>query len=271
MRRTGPGALLALFALMLMPTGCAEGAGDAPSAPGPGAGADASEGVWVSIFDGETLDGWSAKIAGYPFGENFGDTFRVEDGVIRAVFDQYGDDYRDRFGNLIYETPYRHYRLRLEYRFTGEQVPGAPRWAERNSGVLYHMQPPETVALDQDFPVSLEAQFLAEGAHAPTTGNMCSIGTSVAVDGTRPDDHCLPGTAAARPMGEWVRFELQALPGGVFRHLIDGEVSLTYSDALYDEAVPWAEGMAVTSGHFGLQSESHPVEFRNIEIMVLED
>ena len=237
---------------------------DAPRAPD-------GEGVWIPLFDGETLDGWTPKIAGYPLGEDPLDTFRVEDGAIQVSFDRYGDDYADRFGTLIYAVPYRHYRLRLEYRFTGEQVPGAPDWAERNSGVLYHMQPPETVPRDEGFPVSLEAQFLAEGAHAPTTGNMCSIGTSVVVDGARPDDHCLLGAVPARPLGQWVRFELQALPGGEFRHLIDGAPSITYSDARYDEPHDWADGMAVTGGAFGLQSESHPVAFRNVEIMVLEE
>ena len=230
-----------------------------------------AEPAWTPIFDGETLDGWTAKIAGYPLGENFGDTYRVEDGAIAARFDAYGDDYADRYGNLIYETPYRHYRLRLEYRFTGEQVPGGEDWAYRNSGVLYHMQPPETIALDAGFPVSLEAQFLAEGAHAPTTGNMCSIETSVAVDGARRHEHCLGGDVAARPMGEWVRFELEAAPGGVFRHHIDGELAFAFTDPLYDEAHPWADGMAVTGGHFALQAESHPVEFRNIEILVLDE
>lgn len=236
-----------------------------------GAASETAAPEWTAIFDGETLDGWTPKIAGYPLGENFGDTYRVEDGVIAARFDAYGDDYAGRYGNLIYETPYRHYHLRLEYRFTGDQVPGGEDWAYRNSGVLYHMQPPETVALKTGFPVSLEAQFLAEGAHAPTTGNMCSIETSVVVAGERTHVHCLGGDVPARPMGEWVRFELEAAPGGVFRHFIDGELAFEFTDPLYDEDHPWADGMDVEGGYIGLQAESHPVEFRNIEIMVLDE
>ena len=232
---------------------------------------DGSDAKWVSLFDGRTLDGWVPKIAGYPAGENFGDTFRVEEGVIKARFDQYGDDFAQRYGNLIYETPYKHYRLRLEYRFTGQQAPGGEDWAELNSGVLYHMQPIATIPVEQDFPVSLEAQFLAEGAHAATTGNMCSIQTYVHVGGVRRDDHCIGGTALARPLGQWVRFELRALPGGVFEHYIDGEPSFVFTDPRYDAPHEWAEGMAVTRGHFALQSESHPVEFRNIELLVLEE
>ena len=251
--RTGAPLLFALAA------GCAVG-----EAPGP-------EPEWVSIFDGETLDGWTPKIAGYPLGENFGETFRVRDGVIAASFDAYGDDFAERYGNLYYDTPYRHYRLRLEYRFTGSQVPGAEDWALLNSGVLYHAQPPGTVALDQGFPVALEAQFLGEGAHAPTTGNMCSIGTSVRVDGARPDDHCILGPVPARPLGQWTRFELEAAPGGVFRHYIDGELAFEFDEARYDEPHEWAPSIRVEGGYFSLQSESHPVEFRAIELMVLDE
>ena len=241
----------------------------APDAGEPAAAVPEAGGQWVSLFDGETLDGWTPKIAGYPLGENHADTFRVEDGVIKARFDRYGDDFAERYGNLIYKTPYSHYRLRLEYRFTGEQAPGAEDWAELNSGVLYHMQPMATIPQDQGFPVSLEAQFLAEGAHAPTTGNMCSIETWVLIDGERRDEHCLGGPVSARPSGQWVRFELVAAPDGTFRHLIDGEEAFAFEGAFYDEAHEWAGGMAVTGGHFALQSESHPVEFRNIELMVL--
>ena len=228
-------------------------------------------GEWLSLFDGQSLTGWTPKIAGYQAGENFGNTFRVEDGVIRVAYDAYGDDFADRFGNLIYETPYEHYRLRLEYRFTGEAVPGGPDWGVRNSGILYHMQPIPTIPLDQGFPVSLEAQFLAEGAHGPTTGNMCSIETYVVVDGEDRHEHCLGGPVPARPMGEWVRFELIAAPDGTFRHLIDGEEAYAFEDAFYDEAHPWAEGLRVEGGHFALQSEGQPVEFRNVALMVLEE
>ena len=249
-------------ALMLL-AACAEGEADPVASP--------EAGAWVSLFDGETLEGWTPKIAGYPLGENFGETFRVEDGVIKARFDQYGDDFAGRYGNLIYETPYRHYRLRLEYRFTGEQAPGAEGWAELNSGVLYHMQPPATIPNEAAFPVSLEAQFLAEGAHAPTTGNMCSIETHVVIDGEDRHEHCIGGPVPARPRDQWVRFELIAAPDGSFTHLIDGEEAFAFERAAYDEAHPWADGLAVTNGYFALQSESHPVEFRNIELMVLED
>ena len=244
-----------------------------PESTGPGgagSGGARSEGVWVSIFDGETLDGWTPKIAGHPLGENFAGTYYVEDGAIKTTYAGYGDDFDQRYGNLFYETPHDHYRLRLEYRFTGEQAPGAEDWARLNSGVLYHAQPPGTVPLDSGFPVALEAQFLAEGAHAPTTGNMCSLETYVTIDGAPRHEHCIGGPVPSRPLGEWVRFELHAAPDGTFRHYIDGELAFAFTAPFYDAPHAWADGMTVEGGYFSLQSESHPVEFRGIELMVLD-
>ena len=36
---------------------------------------------WIPLFNGKDLDGWKPKIKGYDAGDNFGNTFRVEDGV----------------------------------------------------------------------------------------------------------------------------------------------------------------------------------------------
>ncbi len=99
---------------------------------------------WVSLFNGKNLDGWTPKIAGYDLGDNFGDTFRVEDGVMKVCYDKY-DKFDRKFGHIFYETPFSHYILRAEYRFTGEQVPGGPGWAFRNNGLMLHCQSPESM------------------------------------------------------------------------------------------------------------------------------
>lgn len=46
-----------------------------------------SDGDWVQLFNGKDLSGWIPKIKGYAAGENFGNTFRVEDGVIKVSYD----------------------------------------------------------------------------------------------------------------------------------------------------------------------------------------
>ncbi len=111
---------------------------------------------WVSLFNGKNLDGWKVKITGYDLNDNFGDTFRVEDGILKVSYDQY-DKFDGRFGHIFYDGTFSHYILRLEYRFVGEQCPGGPGWAFRNSGIMAHGQSPESMKKDQDFPNSIEA------------------------------------------------------------------------------------------------------------------
>src|SRR3989339_1869309 len=85
------------------------------------------EARWISLFDGKSLAGWTPKIAGYELGDNYGSTFRVEDGVLKVAYDKY-EKFDDKFGHLFYKDSFSHYRIRLEYRFTGEQTPGGPGW-----------------------------------------------------------------------------------------------------------------------------------------------
>ena len=37
---------------------------------------------WVQLFNGKDIIDWSAKITGYPLNNNYGNTFRVEDGKL---------------------------------------------------------------------------------------------------------------------------------------------------------------------------------------------
>ena len=99
---------------------------------------------WVELFNGEDLTGWVAKIRGYPVGENFANTFRVEDGLLTVSCDGYRE-FDNRFGHLFYREPFSHYRIRVEYRFISGQVNGGESWARRNSGVMLHSQDPETM------------------------------------------------------------------------------------------------------------------------------
>ena len=46
-------------------------------------------GKWVSLFNGKNLDGWKPKVAGHALNENYHNTFRVEDGLLKVVYDGY--------------------------------------------------------------------------------------------------------------------------------------------------------------------------------------
>ena len=233
---------------------------------------------WIPLFDGKSLDGWTAKIRGYRAGENFADTFRVEDGAITVAYDGY-ESFDGRFGHLFFETPYSHYRLRLEYRFLGEQAPGGEEWAWRNSGVMLHAQSPDSMPDGQDFPISIEFQFLggrADGTPRPTAA-MCSPGTEVDIDGTRAEDHCVPSAAATFAGNDWVRVELLVEGADRAVHYVDGEPVIEYGNLTigggvvngHDPAMK-PDGESLSGGYIALQSESHPIQFRRIELLDLQ-
>lgn len=148
------------------------------------------EGEWIQLFNGKDLTGWTPKIKGYELGDNFRNTFRVEDGILKVSYDQY-DKFDNRFGHLFYKEPFSNYVLRLEYRFTGEQCEGGPGWAIRNSGAMLHGEAPQTMGKDQDFPVSIEVQLLGgNGSQERSTANLCTPGTNVVMNGKLITQHC---------------------------------------------------------------------------------
>jgi hypothetical protein len=232
---------------------------------------------WIPLFNGKNLDGWTPKIAGYPLGENFGDTFRVENGVLKVSYDKY-ETFGDRFGHLFYKEPFSHYRLRIEYRFVGDQVPGGPDWAFRNSGVMLHCQAPETMAKDQHFPVSVEAQFLGgRETGERTTANLCTPGTNVVMDRKLITQHCTNSISKTYHGDQWVTFEVEVHGSGAIKHMVDGQVVLTYTQPQLDPAdvegkkLIKGDRKLVESGYIALQAESHPIEFRKVEIKKLAE
>ena len=237
----------------------------------------AAEAGWVSLFNGQDLTGWTPKIKGYDLGDNFGDTFRVENGVIKVAYDRY-DKFDKKYGHMFYKDKFSNYRLRIEYRFVGDQCPGGEGWATRNSGVMLHCQPPETMAKDQDFPVSIEVQFLGGLGKGPrTTGNLCTPGTHVVMDGQLIKKHCTNSKSKTFDGDQWVTAEIEVHSDKTIKHLINGEEVLSYEQSQYDDsdatARPLLKGdqRLIREGYISLQSESHPIEFRKVEIMLLKE
>jgi hypothetical protein len=232
---------------------------------------------WISLFNGKDLSGWTPKIRSHPSGENFGNTFRVQDGSIVVRYEAY-ERFDERFGHLFYKDPYGYYRLQLEYRFVGEQAKEGPGWAFRNSGVMLHGQPPETMGRDQDFPVSIEVQFLGgNGKEERTTCNLCTPGTHVEMDGKLFTPHCVNSKSATFHGDQWVKVEVLVLGDSLIRHFANGQEVMSYTRPQIgggmvnkQEQVFGREGQMLRSGTISLQSESHPVEFRNIRLLNLE-
>lgn len=234
--------------------------------------ASADEGKWTSLFNGKNLDGWTPKIRGCEAGENFQNTFRVENGVIKVDYSDY-KDWDTRFGHLFYKSKVSNYRLRLEYRFTGNQLKGGPGWAFRNSGVMIHSESPEQMEIEQLFPTSLEVQLLGgTGKGERTTGNLCTPGTHVDYDGKLDTRHCISANSKTFNGDQWVKLEIEVHNNRLIRHLINGREVISYAkpqlggDAHADALAAAAGDKMLSEGYFCLQSESHPVEFRKIEI-----
>jgi hypothetical protein len=227
---------------------------------------------WIPLFNGKDLGGWRAKIRGFPLGDNHLDTFRVDRGVLRVSYDRY-QSFGGQFGHLVYQRPFSRYRLRIEYRFLGQQAPGGPKWAFRNSGVMIHGQAPETMALDQDFPVSVEVQFLGgPGSGERSTANVCTPGTNIVVDGKLTLPHCLPSTSKTFHGDQWVTVEVLVRGGALIEHRVNGVSVLRYGRPQLDERDAQARrlgkgGTLLDRGYIYLQAESHPVEFRKVEIL----
>ena len=232
---------------------------------------------WTSLFNGKNLDGWHVKIAGHKLDDNFKNTFRVADGVMKVSYEQY-DSFNNNFGHIFYKTPFSNYKFRLQYRFVGKQVKGGGPWAEKNSGIMIHCQSPESMLVDQNFPVSLEFQLLGglkEGEPRPT-GNLCTPGTNVIMDGQEITEHCIPSAAETYYDDQWITAEV-VVSHDTITHFINGKPVITYSHPTSggqfldqaSEAIQDKNGQPLISGYISLQSESHPVEFKNIEIQQL--
>lgn len=232
---------------------------------------------WIRLFNGRNLKGWTPKIRGYKLGENWNDTFRVEKGAICVRYDKYAN-FDDKFGHLFYKTPFSRYRLRVEYRFVGDQCKGGPGWATRNSGVMLHSQDPKTMALDQDFPASLELQLLGGlGSGERHTANLCTPGTHVVMDNKLITQHCIDSSSPTFPGDGWVIAEAEVLGGDKLTHIIDGKPVLTYTQPQLDDSDASAKRLLaaglpkmITGGYLCLQAESHPCEFRRVEVLPLK-
>jgi hypothetical protein len=243
-------------------------------------GAAADEGQassqWVSLFNGKDLDGWTVKIAGHELGDNFARTFRVDGGVLKVAYDGYGQ-FQGQFGHLFYKDKFSHYRLRVEYRFVGSQAMGGPDWAVRNSGIMIHCQSPESMGKDQSFPVSVEVQLLGGDGRAPrSTGNVCTPGTHIVMGGQLVTRHCTSSSSKTYHGDQWVTAEVEVHGDGDVRHIVEGQTVLAYEKPQLDDSDPDARKLIagnnrlLREGYIALQAESHPVEFRKVEILILK-
>jgi hypothetical protein len=272
-------AMIVAVSLLVLFAACTDNAAPANK--------DAAKEEWQPLFNGKDLTGWDIKIAGHQVNDNYKNTFRVEDSMLRIAYDQY-TTFDDKYGHLYYQTPYSFYKIRYQYRFTGKQTPGGATWNVRNSGVMVHSQSAKSVEIGQDFPVSLEVQLLGGlDSGDRHTGNICTPGTQVHMKGSLRPEHCVNSTSKTYNGDQWVTMEVIVLGDSIVQHIVEGDTVLTYEKpevggGFVGESHNWQaahitnfkywEDRANTplkEGYIALQAESHPIDFRRIELLNL--
>ena len=245
---------------------------------------------WVSLFNGKDLNGWNIKIANHSLNDNFNNTFQVQDSMIRVVYTEY-DDFDDKYGHMYYKTPYSYYKLRFDYRFLEEQTSGGENWNVRNSGVMIHSQSAKSNALEQHFPVSLEIQLLGGlNKGVRTTANLCTPGTAVYFNGKLDYTHCITSESKTYNGDQWVHIEAIILGNESILHIVENDTVLKYTRPEIDSSflskdykgIDWDNfgvtnkkiwldkaGKPIGEGYIALQAESHPIDFKNIELLDL--
>ena len=233
---------------------------------------------WIQLFNGKDLTGWTPKFAKHDLGENFNNTFRVEDGLLKVRYDKW-ETFNGEFGHMFYKDPFSYYVIAAEYRFVGDQVKGGPEWAIRNNGLMLHSPNPRTMLKDQDFPISLEVQLLGGlGDGKPrTTLNLCTPGTNVVMKGALVTAHCINSTSKTYDGDQWIRAEVLVHSDELIRHMVEGQAVLEYSKpqigggnvAPVDPAIK-VDGTPLTGGFISLQAETAPADFRKVELLNLE-
>lgn len=244
---------------------------------------------WIKIFNGKDLSGWDIKIAGVPLNDNYKNTFRVENGMLRVMYDQY-KTFDGKYGHIYYKRPYSYYRVRFSYRFLGKQTPGGDAWNVRNSGIMLHSQSAESLSMNQTFPVSLEMQLLGGlGNGVRHTGNLCTPGTQMYMNGKLHPEHCTDSDSKTYDGDRWIKAEAIVLGDSIVHHIIEGDTVLTYErpqvgGGFVSKDHDWDAGrfgMSATNywksladtplsqGYIALQAESHPIDFKEIEVLDL--
>jgi hypothetical protein len=238
---------------------------------------DPKQKEWIQLFNGRDLNDWVIKFSKHDLGENFNDTVRVEDGLLKIRYDKWGA-FNGEFGHIFYKEPFSYYIIAAEYRFVDEQVKNGPGWARRNNGLMLQAQDPKTMLKDQDFPISIEVQLLGglSDGKPRTTANLCTPGSNVVMNGELRTAHCINSTSKTYDGDQWVRVEVLVQGDGLMRHMVDGQTVLEYTMpqigggnvAPVDPAIK-VDGTPMAGGYITLQAETATTDFRKVELLNL--
>lgn len=203
-----------------------------------------SDSEWISLFDGNTLQGWrsfqSDTITGWI----------VEDNSIMALGE--GDDLS---GDIITKDQFGNFELELEWKI-------AP---EGNSGILYHVVEGNHEATYETGP---EYQLIDDEGFPGDLGDWQRTGANYAMHVTQID--------ATKPVGEWNTAKI-IVNGNHVEHWLNGTKIVEFEMNSEDwnkrvENGKWKDYpdyAKAEKGHIALQDHGSKVWFRNIRIREL--
>ncbi|MGJ8677671.1 MAG: 3-keto-disaccharide hydrolase [Akkermansiaceae bacterium] len=235
---------------------------------------------FVPLFDGETLEGWTAarskeaKTWG-PFSVN------KEEKAIHVYAGKEADS-KQANDCLVSDKPYSHFILKLEYKWLGKRFAPRTTW-DRDAGLLFHVHG----NLKKVWPLSVEMQIGESPADKPNgrkaegrfhTGDLFVLGKHLLATTKHTDGHWDPNgeevevrfgptkLGTEKPFGEWNQMEIQVHGSEKAVFILNDEVVYEISNITQKVA---GVVKPLEKGHIGLQAEWAELLYRNIMIKEL--
>lgn len=241
----------------------------------------AGEEGFVPLFDGKTLEGWTAARSEGP-GDWGAFSVNAEEKAIH-VYAGREPDSKQKTDCLILDTEYSHFILKLEYKWLESRFAPRTDW-DRDSGLLFHVHGD----LKKVWPLCMEMQIGESPADKPFargkngrfhTGDLFVLGRQLRADtpveGKKYDPKATPvtggsaeaHTGAERPKGEWNEMEIHIHGSEKATFIFNGEVVLETFNLV--QLQKDGTSIPLEKGHIGLQAEWAELMFRNIRIKEL--
>ena len=142
---------------------------------------------------------------------------------------------------------------------------------------MLHCQDPNSLGLDQDFPISLELQLLGgDGVNDRTNANLCTPGTNVMLGDSLFTPHCINSSSKTYSGDQWVEVEAIVFGDSLIQHILEDQVVMEYRKPTigggniggYKESA-YHEGVPLKEGFIAIQAETHPIDFKSIQLLNL--
>jgi hypothetical protein len=207
---------------------------------------------WISLFDGETLEGWKRYHA-----DEIGPLWSVEDGAIKCDGKGHGEGSPEFGGSLITLESFGNFELELEWKIS----------EGGNSGILYHVV--EKPEYSHAYVTGPEYQVRDDGQPDGSPASTKNLA------GSNYDMYDAPPTKKLNPVGEWNSAKIVYQDGKV-EHWLNGEKIVEFDESSEDfkerfEQSKWSSGEypswnTYKEGAIGLQDHGAAVWYRNIRI-----